>query len=121
MRLQDVTAGQRALLAAVTRQISRRLEAGFTDPADLDGPTVAIHLRERGRRLVIEIPETLLIGATTDAVVRESFRVRVKARRDLMLFRVPPPALPKNIEPAQQPGYFHSPSAPRSSARRGRR
>ena len=80
---------QRALLDAVSRKIARRLEASCTGPADLGRPTAAIHRRERGRRLVMEIPEVLLIGATTDATARESFRVRVKARRDRMSFRGP--------------------------------
>jgi hypothetical protein len=121
MRLRDVTTAQRSLLAAVTQRISRRLEATFTDPAELDGPNAAIHLRERGRRLVIEVPEALLIEAITDAVARESLRVRVKARRDRMLFREPPAPLPRKIEAAQQPGFFRSHSGPGRPPPRGRR
>lgn len=121
MRLRDVTTAQRALLAAVSQRISRRLEATFTDPADLDGAYAAIHLRERGRRLVMEVPETLLIEATSDTVARESFRVRVKARRDRMLFREPPARLPKSIEPAQDPAFFRGGAGPRRVPPRGRR
>lgn len=121
MRLRDVTAAQRALLAAVSQRISRRLEATFTDPADVDGPNAAIHLRERGKRLVMEIPETLLIEATSDAAARESFRVRVKGRRDRMLFREQPAPLPKRIEPAQEPGFFRRGAGPGRPPPRGRR
>jgi hypothetical protein len=120
VRLRDITTAQRALLAAVSQRISMRLEASFTDPAEIDGPNAAIHLRERGKRLVMEIPETLLIEATSDAAARESFRVRVKARRDRMMFREPPARLPKKIEPAQEPGFFRS-GGPGRPSPRGRR
>lgn len=111
MRARDVTTAQRALLASVSQRISPRLEAAFTDPASLDGPNAAIDLRERGRHLVMEIPDDLVIEATTGVAARESFRVRVKARRDRMLFREPPAPLPKKIERAQEPGFFGRPGA----------
>ena len=121
MRLRDVTNAQRTLLAAVSKRISRRLEATFTDPAELDGPNAAIHLHERGKRLVMEIPETLLIEATNGPAARESFRVRVKARRDRMLFNEPPAPLPKKIEAAQEPGFFRRSGGPGRPPPRGRR
>jgi len=121
MRLRDITTAQRALLAAVSKKISRRLEASFTDPAELDGPKAAIHLNERGKRLVLEMPETLLIEATSNTAARELFRVRVKAKRDRMLFREPPAPLPKKIEPAQQPGFFGRPGGAGRPPSRGRR
>jgi hypothetical protein len=93
------------LLDAVRLQISRRLEAHFTDPTELDGPNTAIQLRERGRNIIVEIPETLLIEATTDATAREAFRVRIKARRDRMMFRQEPARLPKKIAPAHEPFF----------------
>lgn len=120
MRLRDVTTAQRALLASVSQRISRRLEATFTDPAEIDGPNAAIQLRERGRGLVMEVPETLLIDATNDVAAREAFRVRVKARRDRMLFREPPARLPRKIERAEQPGFFRPSDSGRPSPR-GRR
>lgn len=103
MRLRDVTGAQRALLEGVCGQISRRLEAHFTDATELDGPNAAIQLRERGRSLAIEVPESLLIEATTDATAREAFRVRIKARRDRMMYRQQPARLPKKIAPAHDP------------------
>ena len=121
MRLRDITTSQRTLLASVSQQISRRLEANFTDPVELDGPNAAINLRERGKQLVMEIPETLLIEATSEATARETFRVRVKARRDRMLFRQPPAALPKRIEPAHEPGFFHRGGPGGRPSPRGRR
>jgi len=121
VRLRDVTTAQRTLLTAVSQGISRRLEASFTDPADLDGPNAAIHLRERGKRLVMEIPETLVIEATTGTAARESFRVRVKARRDRMLFRAPPAPLPKRIDRAEEPGFFRRSGGPGRPPPRGRR
>jgi hypothetical protein len=121
VRLRDTTAAQRALLAAVTHRISRRLEARFTDSVEADGPNAAIDLRERGKHLVMEIPETLLIEATTDIAARETFRVRVKARRDRMLFREPPARLPKKIETAEEPGFFRRQGGPGRFSPRGRR
>jgi hypothetical protein len=121
MRLREVTTAQRTLLAAVSHEISRRLEATFTDPAELDGPNAAIHLRERGRGVVMEIPETLLVAATTGTAGRESFRIRVKARRDRMLFREPPPRLPKRIEAIREPGFVSRSSGPGRLPPRGRR
>ncbi len=121
MRLRDVTTAQRTLLAAVSTRISRRLEATFAEPAEIDGPNAAIHLRERGRRLVVEIPETMLIEATVDTAAREAFRVRLKARRDRMLFREPGPSLPKKIEPAHEPGLGRGGAGPGRFSPRGRR
>lgn len=121
MRLRDITTAQRALLATVSQRISRRLEATFADPVEPDRPNVVIHLRESGRRLVMEVPDTLLIEATSDLVARESFRVRMKARRDRMLFREPPAPLPKRIEAAAQPGFFRSQTGPGRPSSRGRR
>jgi len=120
VRVRDVTTAQRALLAAVSQGISTRLEATFTDPSALDGPNAAIDLRERGKHLVMEVPDTLVIQATTGPAARESFRVRVKARRDRMLFRAPPAPLPKKIERAQEPGFFGRPGG-QGRPSRGRR
>jgi hypothetical protein len=121
VRVRDTTTAQRALLAAVSNGISRRLEAAFTDPAEPDGPNAAIDLRERGRHMVMEIPETLVIEATSVVAARESFRVRVKGRRDRMLFREPPARLPKRIERAEEPGFFRRQGGPGRPPPRGRR
>src|SRR5438094_580529 len=39
---------------------------------------------------------------------REALRQRIKATRDRMLFRAPPPPLPKNIAAAGDPAFFRS-------------
>jgi hypothetical protein len=122
VRLSDITPAHRAMLASLSRHISRRLDAIFTDPQIPDGTNAAISLHERGKRVTMEVPDALVINATTDAVARESFRVRIKARRDRMLFRDPPAPLPKRIERVEQPGYFRSGRDGRGSTPpRGRR
>jgi hypothetical protein len=68
------------LLEELTRQISNRLEAMFTELPGADGPSIGVELRERGRTVVI------------------------KGRRDRMLFRPPPVPLPKRIESVSDPG-----------------
>jgi hypothetical protein len=52
----------------------------------------------------MELPEAMLARAGQDASVREAIRVRIKGRRDRMLFRPPPVPLPKRIESVSDPG-----------------
>jgi len=121
VRLNEVTPAQRTMLASVTQRISRRLDASFTDPHAMDGTNAAILLRERNKSVVIEVPDAVVFDATTDPAARESFRVRIKARRDRMLFRDPPAPLPKRIERAAEPGYFRQGRDGRGPTGRGRR
>jgi hypothetical protein len=103
VRLQDVAAPHRRLLKELSGQISNRLEAVFTELPDADGPNIGVALHERGHRIVMEIPGALLLRADEDATVREAIRVRIKGRRDRMLFRPPPLPLPKRITAAPDP------------------
>jgi len=97
LRLKDVTESHRRLLRDLTTRISRALEAEFSELPDADGPSVGVILRERRREVTLEIPATLLTEAAGDATAREAIRVRIKARRDRMLFKAPPSPLPKHI------------------------
>lgn len=108
MHLRDITPSQRQLLEELTKKISRKLDAIFTELADADGPSIGVQLRERGQVVVAEVPGDLLIQATSDPTARETLRVRLKTRRDRMLFKPPPAALSKRITPAADPGSFRS-------------
>jgi len=109
MRLKDVTASQQRLLRDLTNQISTGLEATFSEMPGAEGRSVGIGvvLRERHREVVIEIPEALLVQAVDDVSAREAVRVRIKGRRDRMLFREPPKPLPKHIAAAAAPGSMN--------------
>jgi len=76
-----------------------RLETAFRDGADIEGPNLGVMLVERGRKVVIEVPFAMLHDASRDIGAREAFRVRLKGRRDRMLFTAPPAPLAKNIVP----------------------
>jgi hypothetical protein len=104
MRLSEITAFHRRLLRELTTQISSSLETEFSELAGADGASVGVILRERRRQVTIEIPATLLVEAADDPVAREAIRVRIKARRDRMLFRPPPSPLPRHIAAAPAPG-----------------
>ena len=97
MRLKDVTESHRRLLRDLTSRISNALETEFSELPDADGPNVGIILRERRREVIVEIPAALLAEAGGDLAAREAIRVRIKTRRDRMLFKAPPSPLPKNI------------------------
>src|SRR5205809_856291 len=56
----------------------------------------------------LEVPAALLRRADAEADAREALRQRIKATRDRMLFRAPPPPLPKNIAAAGDPAFFRS-------------
>ncbi len=76
---------------------------------------IGVALHEGHRNVVIEMPVAVLVQATEDPNGREILRTRIKARRDRMMFRVPPRALPKDIAPLFNPG------PPRGGFRGGRR
>ena len=121
MRLRDITAPQQRLLRDLTSRISGGLETEFSNLPGDDGPNVGIILRERRRQIVIEIPATLLLEAAGDLTAREAIRVRIKVRRDRMLFQAPPRPLPKHIAPAATPGSMHFGFGRGPMNRRGRR
>src|SRR5437867_1268003 len=73
-----------------------------------DSPNIGIALSERGRSGTLEVPAALLLRADAEADAREALRQRIKATRDRMLFRAPPPPLPKNIAAAGDPAFFRS-------------
>jgi hypothetical protein len=98
-RLGETTLQQRRLLEELTSRISTRLEATFRAAGDSSGPNVGIELRERNASVVIEIPRAMLDVALSDPAGREALRVRLKARRDRMLFKAPPAPLPKHVAP----------------------
>lgn len=99
MRLNDIAPAQRKLLGEITGRISDRLAASFVELPGGDGTRVGIELEEAGRKVVIDVPMALLLGAAANPSEREALRTRIKARRDRMMFRVPPPSLPKHIAP----------------------
>jgi len=102
--LGDTTPQHRHLLAEVASRISTRLEATFCPAGDPDGANVGVELRERNASVVVEIPLTMLNLALGAPAAREALRVRLKARRDRMLFRPPPASLPKHVAPMSM-GY----------------
>lgn len=104
VRLKDITPSHQRLLRDVTGRISSGLETEFSELPDVDGPNVGIILRERRRQVVMGIPEALLAQAAEDLTAREAIRVRIKVRRDRMLFQAPPKPLPKHIATAPTPG-----------------
>jgi regulator of protease activity HflC (stomatin/prohibitin superfamily) len=119
VRLNEILTSQRKLLRDLTGRISNRLESQFTELPG-DGPNVGIELQERGRRVVMELPAALLLQADGDPSVQEAIRVRIKARRDRMLFRAQPAPLPKHIASAPDPGFSRFGSG-RNDHGRGRR
>lgn len=121
MRLKDVTASHQRLLRDLTSRISCGLETEFSELPGADGPNVGVVLREQHRQVVMEIPAALLMQAADDLAAREAIRVRIKGRRDRMLFRAPPAPLPKHIAVAPAPGMSHFGFGGRGGGRRGRR
>ena len=115
MRLRDVSATHHRLLTSLASAISDRLEAEFVELPVRDDARIGVTLREGQRNVVIELPITLLAQAVDDPVGRELLRTRMKARRDRMMFKVPPAPLPKKIPPLFNPG------PPRGGFRGGRR
>ena len=105
MRLNQVTPSQRRLLEEIARKISRKLEALLIDLPGTNEPHMGVELRERGHMVVAEVPIALLQQATEDAPAREALRVRLKVRRDRMLFKPPPAALSKRVVPLPDPGF----------------
>ncbi len=88
------------------------------DAQDAEGLNLAVVLRERGRTVRIEIPLEALTRAVNDPSALEALRIRLKGRRDRMLFRRPPAPLPKHIAPLSSFGT----DGPRGGFRpRGRR
>lgn len=97
MPRRQITAAQQRLLANLSSRISTRLEAIVEESGDAESVNVGVTLRERGHSVAMEVPFALLDQAESDPSAREALRVRLKGRRDRMLFRPPPPRLPKNI------------------------
>jgi len=104
VRLQQIVTLYGQLLGEVAGQISNRLDAAFTELPGSGNPNIGVELTERGARVVMEIPEALLARAGEDASAREAIRIRIKARRDRMLFRPRPAPLPKRITSVVEPG-----------------
>jgi hypothetical protein len=108
VRLREIGDAQQRLLRALTQRISTRLDAEFTEPVGAQSPNIGIALSERGRSGTLEVPAALLLRADAEADAREALRQRIKATRDRMLFRAPPPPLPRNIAAAGDPVFFRS-------------
>ena len=106
MRQRDVGEAEHRLLSDLAGRISNRLEATFVLDRPADGTAVAIALTERGHSVSMEIPAALLARAQEEPTAREALRVRIKARRDRMMFRPPPRPLPKNIASAADPAFM---------------
>jgi hypothetical protein len=103
VRLREVGPDHQRLLRELSSQISNRLETAFTNLPGADSPNIGVELVERGRRVVMEVPAALFERAEDDPSAREAIRVRIKAKRDRMLFRAPPVPLPKRIAAAPDP------------------
>jgi hypothetical protein len=99
MGLRDVSQTHHRLLASLASGISGRLEAHFVELPDGGDARIGVALREGSRSVVIELPVAMLTQALEDPAGREALRTRMKARRDRMMFKTPPPPLPKRIEP----------------------
>lgn len=95
MRVKDVDESQRQLLRELSRRISKRLVAEFANLPGTDGPNIGIELHESGRKVVVELPATLLLKANGEVSSREALRIRIKSGRDRMLFRHEPISLEK--------------------------
>ena len=121
MRLKEITAAHQQLLRDLTSRISSGLESEFSELPGPDGPNVGITLRERRRHVVMEVPAVLLAQAADDLTARETLRVRIKTRRDRMLFQAPPSPLPKHIATAPAPGSMHFGFGRSGGGPRGRR
>lgn len=121
MRLKEITPPQQRLLRELSRRISNRLEMEFSDLPGTDGRDIGVKLLERGREVLMTVPGGLLVRATGDPVAREAVRVRIKARRDRMLFCPPPTPLPRRIAAAPDPASGRFGYGRRPGAARGRR
>lgn len=121
MRLRDITPSHERLLRDLTNRISNGLETEFSELPGVEGANVGIILRERRRQVQMEIPVALLIQAVADRTAREAIRVRIKVRRDRMLFQAPPSPLPKHIATAPTPGSMPFGFGRGGGGRRGRR
>lgn len=119
MRLREVGDSHHELLRQLARRISRRLDAAFIDLPGTEKPTIGIQLREGSRHALMELPEGLLLRAQGDVSIKETIRVRIKARRDRMLFRGDPAFLSRQGAEGQYPPSARSNSGGRYQ--RGRR
>jgi hypothetical protein len=108
VRLKDITPSHQRLLRDVTGRISSALETEFAELPEADEQNVGVILRERRRQVTMGIPAALLTQGLDDPSAREAIRVRIKGRRDRMLFQAPPKPLPKHIAttPASMPFGF---------------
>lgn len=97
MRLRDIPPAHHRLLAQIASGISGRLDARFVElPGDAPDAQIGVELHEGSRNVVIELSVDLLIRAIEGPGGREALRTRVKARRDRMMFKTPPP-LPRKV------------------------
>jgi hypothetical protein len=120
VRQRALGEAEHQLLYQLAGRISNRLEATFSERATRDDATVGVELAERGKKVAMEISSTLLARAHEEPAAREELRVRLKARRDRMLFKPPPRPLPKNIASAADPALLNRGSFGRPQGR-GRR
>ena len=103
VRLKDIADSHRRLLRELTRRISKRLQAEFITLPCADGPNIGIQLSESHRKVVMELPAVVLLRAEGDMTVQEAIRVRIKTRRDRMLFRREPISLREHIGAGRHP------------------
>ena len=103
MRADVITASQRRMVEALIGRISDRLATEFQKSPNPDSMNVCVTLKERGKSGRMEIPYELLLQAESDLRVHDMLRVRIKAARDRMLFRPPPPRPQSDIQPLGDP------------------
>ncbi len=73
----------------MTGRISSRLEARVVPGDAASDSHVVVALQERGVGVSIDVPVTMLNDAYDDPTARHALQIRIKGRRDRMLFRVP--------------------------------
>ena len=121
LRLRDIADSHRQLLRELTRRISKRLQAEFVTLPGADSPNIGIQLREGNRKVVMELPAAMLLRAEGDRTVQEAIRVRIKTRRDRMLFRHEPISLSEHIAAGRHPPSGGFSFGGSQGYRRGRR
>lgn len=121
MRHKEIGEAEHRLLHDLAGRISNRLEATFSERPGSDGTRVGVDLAERGKTVAMDVALELVARAQQEPTAREELRVRLKAKRDRMLFRPPPRPLPKNIASAADPALLGRGGFGRQQHGRGRR
>jgi hypothetical protein len=111
VRLDAITAAQHCLLAELTDAFRPGARPSARSGSAPESLNVGVTLQERAKHGRLEIPYALLQEAESDRTARDALRGRIKAARDRMLFRPPPPARPRaDIAPLSDPAILSDPA-----------